>query len=136
MYYTKCIIPKYLNLSSYSEKNSATKTIRLKRVIGILVNWHISTGILTRIASYPRQNTLLKCVNSLGYQWLAQKCRLCCRISVNVIRRAYALDITRSQCIIGPSKMYRKSREEMLYKRTLIWHKYVLIEFDSIKGNI
>ena len=30
-----------------------------KRVIGILVNLHISTDILTRMARYPRQNTCL-----------------------------------------------------------------------------
>ena len=29
-----------------------------KGVIGILVYWHISTGILTRIPCYPRRNTL------------------------------------------------------------------------------
>ena len=31
-------------------KNAATYTTAFKRVIGILLNWHISTAILTRIA--------------------------------------------------------------------------------------
>ena len=74
----------------------------LKRVIGTLVNWHISVGILTKTACYywnsnPGKLTyfsryfdedsllfslkyLLKCVNLPGFQWLASMCRFCCRI--------------------------------------------------------
>ena len=35
------------------------KNNTLKRAIGMPVNWHISTGILTKIARYPRQNVCL-----------------------------------------------------------------------------
>ena len=42
-----------------------------KRVIWILVNWNISTGILKRIARYPFKNTLwLICANLLRSQGL------------------------------------------------------------------
>ena len=33
---------------------------RLSEWFGILVNWHISMGILTRLASYPRKNACWK----------------------------------------------------------------------------
>ena len=68
----------------HSQKKKNKKTLHwekfcnmhgtFKRVFGILVNWRISVGILTRIARYPYQNTcwnvtiyldlnnLLKCV--------------------------------------------------------------------------
>ena len=50
-----------------------------ERVIGILVNWHISPGILTRLArAILVKIPVLKCDNLQGSQWLVQRCRLCC----------------------------------------------------------
>ena len=48
---------KWLRNHSITERKFCNINDTLKRVIGIPVNWHVWTGILTRLARYPRQNT-------------------------------------------------------------------------------
>ena len=74
--------------SGFTEENSATETDTLKRILGILVNWHISTRVYfdedsswSLLVKIP----VLKCgINLLGFQWLYKTCRLCCRIILSV----------------------------------------------------
>ena len=54
-----CAICVSLTFNRYPYWEKFTINNTFNRVIEILVNWHISTGILTRIARYPRQNICL-----------------------------------------------------------------------------
>ena len=49
----------HLHLKIHSHLKIYFKTDICNRVICILVNWHISSGMLTKIKSYPRQNACL-----------------------------------------------------------------------------
>ena len=60
--FPQCFCQFSVEICQFSQDNLHWEKIKqhkydtCKRVIGILVNWHISTGILTIIACYPHQN--------------------------------------------------------------------------------
>ena len=89
----------------HSEKFSDTNDT-FKQVFGILVNWLISTGILTKIAqAIFVRIPVLKCVNLLGFQWLAQKGHWCRSIFLSAYNSSRKLSAP-NHCFSSPEILF------------------------------